>query len=289
MRIIVALILLCISNLIFANEKETLLWYLTDWPPAFILEGPNKGNGYAEHIIDILEREMPNVEHERVVLPYPRILKYIEEGKEGCYPTNVYNKATPYGLSSAPHVLVAGHNIYIHKDNKAKFDTEISRDGSLSLNAVLKNPALKLGVRGDLEFGPTLSPILREHKGKPNLVLQSGLSLADRLVQMLHRKRIDYFIEYNFVMRFVTDKLGAPMEDFIEIPITENRTEYIRGAVECPDDVWGQAIIAQVNGIFHRLRNNEEFRALNKKWFVSPANEKEYWKQYQRLVLDVDQ
>jgi len=268
---------------VFAESKEALRWYLTDWPPAFILEGANKGKGYADEIIDLLEVGMPNFKHERVVIPYPRILSYLESGEEGCYPTNIYEKKHDYGLVSAPIILVTGHNIYIHQSKKNLFPVS----QKISLAAILQNRDIKLGIRGDLEFGPTLSPILKKHKDQENVILRTSPDLADGLVKMLALGRFDFLIEYNFVMKFVTDKLGVPMADFVEIPIKENQGEFVRGAIECPDTKWGQQIIAQINDILNRTRDTIALRELNEKWFVSKSNEDSYWGKYQQLVLNV--
>ena len=236
------------SNSIDVNSKHTngiqgsLTWYMTEWPPAFILSGPQKGTGWADSIMLIFEREMPQYTHHRVIIPYSRILHLLEKGHEGCYPTNIYGKPYDFGVTSIPHVLAPGHSIFIHKESKNKFPQQ----PRVSLSKLLNRLDLKLGVRSDLEFGPTLSPILKRHKDQNNVILRSGHDLADGLVGMLHLRRIDYFIEYNFVMKFVTDKIGVPLNDFIEIPMEENEHEYIRGAVECPNTEWGQGIIEQV-------------------------------------------
>lgn len=265
------------------QEKPLLTWYLTNWPPAFIVDGPRKGTGYADVSLDIFEREMPEYRHERILLPYPRILNYLERGKQGCYPTNIYNKKHDFGITAVPHVLVSGHNIYIHKENQSRFPYS----QGVSLASLLASPELTLGVRGDLEFGPTLSPILKAHHGQKHMLTRSGQDLADGLVKMLDRKRIDYFIEYNFVMQFVTDKIGSTMDNFVEIPILENREEYIRGAVECPNTAWGKEVIDKVNIILLALRGGEELKGINEKWFVSPTNQQHYWEKYQTLILDV--
>ncbi len=91
MRLFLALLIVISTNLL-ADDKPLLTWYITNWPPAFILDGPRKGQGYADQIIDILEHELPDYQHKRTFLPYPRLLKYIERGEEGCYPTNVYEE-----------------------------------------------------------------------------------------------------------------------------------------------------------------------------------------------------
>ncbi|OUS26428.1 hypothetical protein A9Q99_18000 [Gammaproteobacteria bacterium 45_16_T64] len=284
MRFLLVLITL-LSTSVLAQEKPLLTWYLTNWPPAFIVDGLRQGTGYADVIVDILEREMPEYRHERQLLPYPRILNYIERGNEGCYPTNIYDKKHDFGVTSVPIVLVSGHSIYIHKDNLEKFPYP----RGVSLAALLNNSALTLGVRGDLEFGSTLSPILKSHRNEKHMITRSGQDLVDGLVKMLDRRRIDYFIEYNFVMKFVTDKIGLKMDDFIEIPIFENRDEYVRGAVECPNSPWGKEVIVKVNKILVNLRETAEFRELNEKWFVSSSNKLQYWPKYQELILDITQ
>jgi len=175
--------------------------------------------------MDLIEREMPHYAHERTFLPYRRILRNLERGDEGCYPTNIYDKADHYGFVSAPTTLVAGHNIYVRKSDEVRFP----RGDTVSLAELLKNQSLRLGVRADLEFGPILSPILKAHQGQANLELRQSQDLVDGLIRMLERGRIDYFIEYHLVVKYTTKKLGVDMNDFIEIPTKENREEYIRG------------------------------------------------------------
>ncbi|MBL4703253.1 MAG: hypothetical protein JKY54_01950 [Flavobacteriales bacterium] len=194
-------------------------------------------------------------------------------------------KKNNFGVVSAPNTLGSGHNIYIHKDNLSKFPYP----NGVSLARLLDNSELTLGVRADLEFGLTLSPILRSHKNDRNMITRSSQDLADGLVKMLSRKRIDYFIEYNFVVKFVADKIGVNINDFVEIPILENKGEYIRGAVECPNTPWGRDVIAKINRILVIRRGTAEFRNLNKKWFVSATNRNQYWSKYQELILDVKQ
>ena len=282
MRLYLALLIFISTNAL-ANDKPVLTWYITNWPPAFILDGPRKGQGYAEKIIDILEDRMQEYQHKRIFLPYPRLLKYIERGEEGCYPTNVYEEKANYGVTSIPHVLVSGHNIYIHNNNKDKFPSS----QEVSLTSRLNNPELTLGVRGDLEFGTILSPILKSHEKDTHLFTRSGQDLVDGLVKMLHRKRIDYFIEYNFVMEFAVNKIGGDINNFIEIPMLENKNEFIRGTVECPNTPWGKSIINKINKISLISRSSGKLRDLNEAWFLSPSNKHHYWNKYQTLILDI--
>ncbi len=284
MRLLLVLIALLSTN-VMAENKPLLTWYIANWPPAFIVDGVGKGTGYADVLVNILEREMPEYRHEQKLLPYTRLLKYIERGNEGCYPTNVYDKKHDFGVVSAPIVLGSGHNIYIHKDNLSKFPYP----NGVSLAKLLDKSELTLGVRGDLEFGRTLSSILKPHKNDRNMITRSSQDLADGLVKMLSRKRIDYFIEYNFVVKFVADKIEVDINDFLEISILENRGEYMRGAVECPNTPWGRDVIAKVNRVLVNRRGGAEFRNLNKKWFVSATNKNQYWSKYQELILDVKQ
>ncbi len=282
MRLIL-LVLCVVPSLLMAEPEKKLRWYLTDWPPAFILQGPDKGKGFAEELMDLIQKEMPNYKHERTFLPYRRILKNLERGDEGCYPINIYDNPNHYGLVSAPTTLVAGHNIYIHKSNLDQFPS----GDTVSLTELLKNQKLRLGVRADLEFGPILSPILKAHEGQANLVLRQNQDLVDGLIRMLEHGHIDYFIEYHLVVKYTSKKLGFDMNDYLEIPIKENREEYIRGSIECPDNEWGRGIIADINEVLHRIRGTEAFRDINNRWFVSKAVKKVYWGKYKELILDV--
>ena len=60
----------------------------------------------------------------------------------------------------------------------------------------------------------------------------------------------------------------------------ENKNAFIRGAVECPDTIWGRSVIKEINKIIIQ-NNNKQSRV------ISDIYEKSIWNKYDRVLSHV--
>ncbi len=253
-----------VSILIFTSSysvvlaKDQITWRVTNWPPVYILEGEYKGQGVADQILDVFEKEMPQYTHKRRKMNSKRAWKDIEDGRKVCHPSAFPN---PKGEMSIMAYFVPPHQIVIRKD---KVDL-LQGQQIISLDKILSDKRFKTGVTYN-HYGKVLNPIVNKHKGEIREIVK-----YDSRWKMLFVGRLDYIVEYPFIMKMVTKlekKLKVPEIAFIQIK--EVSAPY-KVHVACPKNEWGKQVIKEINSLLLRVRNTPKFRGFMESW-LDPEN-----------------
>jgi len=239
------------------SAGESITWVETDFPPIWILEGPDKGNGILDGLISIYERNLPEYEHHHVTANIARILSMMKEGQNVCHAGIL--KSTDresliyFAMSNA---ITTSHKIVVKKN---RIDSLFGKNKNVSLEALLESANLKLGVSKSNSYGATIDKILEKYKEKSTILFRSGQDNHLGLLRMLKEERIDYMIGYPWEIDYIASQINFRNEiAVVDIKELEGQ-QWIVSHIGCTKNEWGRQVIEKVNAILPKVRGSEEY------------------------------
>nr|WP_321465412.1 TIGR02285 family protein [uncultured Desulfobulbus sp.] len=287
LKVLFFMIVLCLGLLPSADQRwalaqENLVWMEAVLPPFFIKSGLNQEQGYGDVIAKILQKHMPEYRHEEINTNITRHF-YMFKQKEQVCSVGLYRtpEREQFMYFSMPSFITLPPVIIIKKENIHKF----SKKTTVSLDQVLGNGALMIGLAKDRSYGNTLDEILKRHEGQANVVEFTGQELSLNLFKMLLLGRLDGLIGLPEEALYQAEQMGV-RDQFITLTLSENLHNYDgwMSCVACSKTPWGKAVIARVNKVLQEQRPTEAYRAAYERW-LDPNSIAEYRRAYAEVFL----
>lgn len=262
--------------------KDSVSWMEAVFPPFLIQSGVNQEKGYGDVVTDILQEHLAEYEHEEVITNITRHFYKFKQGEKVC---SVGLYRTPereeFMYFSVPSFLTLPPVIVIKKDSLAKFGNQTT----VSLDAVLNNKEIMIGLAKDRSYGATLDTILERHMGQPNLVEFTGTELSLNLFKMLTRNRLDGLVGLPEEALYQAEQMGI-RDQLVTLTLVENQQNYNgwMSSVGCSKNAWGKQVIDRVNAILLEQRPTERYRAAYERW-LDPNSIEQYRKVYKDVFL----
>ena len=300
-----ALLAAAFSAPTFAKEK--LVWGTTSFPPGYITEGPEKGQGYADQLDRFMIKRLPEYDHVRVEFPnWERFLRTMQQGPLVCTsilwyrPPEERDSLKGAYRVSAPNGVFFQHDVVVAKQRQAEFGNETS------FAELLKNEKLIFGY--DRPYGITFNRILADHVGiengteldaidplerlerlrrAKNVFVRGGANGVEGMIKMLLKGRVDYILEYEFMIRHYQDKLGLD-DKLVSIPVTEVQDKISLLAYACSDTPEGERAIEAINKILVRERDTPEFRKALSLIVPRDNRKKRYWEEFEKALTIIE-
>lgn len=277
MHIFFLVILTIVSSHVFAEEKKLkITWTIQHAPPYYILEGDLKGSGVGDQLLKMLQSNLPEYEHDSVVVAGFRYDEIIDKPDQAtCSFMNGLNKLDD--LVSYPSLFMKiNSGIYFKKHNPLKQ----FKDYDLSLADLIKKPFVggmtQISLaRLDLTKEKLPSYInLLAHQASSHMMLFSDrveyiFSSFEEMTfyQKLLKKKIDYeyiLLKSGSDQKFNILKLSAlSYKEFFS-----NKRNLIFGFshVKCSDHVKRNEIIARINEILMKIRPTKAYKDIVLQW-----------------------
>lgn len=247
-----------------ATPKEHVVWMEAVFPPFFIQSGPLQNQGYGDTITHLLQRALPEYSHEEVTTNVTRHFYKFKQGEQVCS-AGLYKtpEREEFVYFSMPSFITLPPVIIVKKDNLEKFNQQTM----VSLDAVLGNADLMIGLVKDRSYGNTLDDVFKRHQGQANVVEFTGQELSSNLFKMLMLGRLDGLIALPEEALYQAEQMGI-RDQLITLSLSENQHNYDGwlSAVACSKTPWGKAVIDRVNQALLQLRPTEEYRAAYERW-----------------------
>ena len=254
-----------------ANE---ILWVNLNFPPLYIREGSFQGEGYTDKLIEFLANSLPNYQHKTLFFDnYTAVEQAVRVGTLLCDAAAFYQppeqrEEGQNWLFSAPHTVFFMHNIVVRTEGKEKFDRVPS------LNHLLKDKTLVLGIQKDRPFGEALDSVLERYQ-YPSITLTTNIIRRASqdyvgLYNMLLDGEIDYLIDYYPQMAYAARRLNIPESAFTMLPLAEVKQPYGLASIRCQQSM--DQVIADINQVLKISRPSEAFQALTRRWGVRQPN-----------------
>ncbi|MGE4560480.1 MAG: ABC transporter substrate-binding protein, partial [Desulfobulbus sp.] len=169
----------------------------------------------------------------------------------------------------------------LKKKNARKF----TETDTVSLDAVLGNGNLMIGLVKDRSYGKRLDEVLKRHQGQANLVEFTGQELSLNLFKMLLLGRLDGLIGLPEEALYQAEQMGI-RDQIITLSLTENFHNYDgwMSCVACAKNPWGKSVIENVNKVLLEQRASERYRAAYERW-LDPNGIVAYRRAYREVFL----
>ena len=184
---------------------------------------------------------------------------------------------------SIPNCITNLHGIVV---KKSRINALLGNNKSVSLESLLKNTNLKLGVSKSNSYGATIDKLLEKYKGKSTILFRSGQDNHVGLLRMLKEERIDYMIGYPWEITYIESRMDLKGEiAVVDIEELEGQ-QWIVSYVGCTKNEWGRQVIEKLDAVLTRVRANDEYLFHAFKWLPDSVR-LEAKKAYQEHVLNV--
>ena len=262
-----------------AFAKEKMIWLQQDAKPYFISSGKYKGQGLFELIQKIIQKNLPEYDHENVTLPQKRLFNEFESNRKVCAVGVIKNpERQKYMYFTAPTFFLVPHRITIRKEDWGLFQNR----KEISLDKLLGDTSLTLGITAGRSYGTVIDSILNKHKGQQNIHFRYG-SLYEDLFEMLLLGRIDYIIGYPTETIYSMKTFEA--EDKVMNLVIEENKDYILGFAGLPRNEWGKDMVKRLNAILLKERGTDEYRKSLESWQGIEPNNISYQEDYDEIFL----
>ncbi|WP_459874099.1 hypothetical protein, partial [Endothiovibrio diazotrophicus] len=115
-------------------------------------------------------------------------------------------------VSRGETTLLPPVQLVYRAEDAARFQTFGS---PASLNTILEDPTLVLGVSERMSYGEGVDQAVAAHRDQPNVFLRSGRDVGLGLHEMLIKRRIDYTVNYPWAATFTAGPEHAGLLGFL--------------------------------------------------------------------------
>ncbi len=280
-KILVMVFIFALSLQGFAQEKDSITWIESDFPPVWIFEGPDKGKGGADLIQELLMGKLDQYEHIKITTNNTRFHKMAQGGDKVCscatFKTEDREKFMYFNKIPSSFIFANG---IITKRSKSQF---FGNAQSISLDGILQNQELILGLGSDRKYGSRIDSVLKKYENNKNIYRRASSDLTKGLVTMLLSDRVDYLIGFDWELQYLVRKnwSAEKADQLIFLPIQET-TPYLISYIACAKTPWGQEVVRQIDDVLEKVVEKEEYRNIWGQWM---SNKELYNKLYDDVFL----
>lgn len=234
-------------------------------PPYFIQQGPQQGQGYGSVVAALIQQQLPEYEHHRLVTNVIRHFDMFKRGDQVCsiglYRTPEREK---FLLFSIPSMLTMPPVLVIRKENLGQYGQT-----GVSLAELLGNSDFRLGLSKDRSYGAGLDAVLKGAPPGDNRVVFSGQELGENYLKMLLLDRLDGLLALPEEAMYHAEQMGI-RDRIALVPLNENQqdTHAWMCMAACPDTAWGRRVIDRVNEVLVRIRPEAAYRQAYERWLA---------------------
>jgi len=297
-------ILFLLAKCAFAdNAEREIIWARTNFPPGFILDGSAQGTGYGDRLNKYMVKHLPQFKHTSVIYPnWTRLLLEQQTNKQKVICSSAFFYRKPgdredikdKNLLSAPNFVFFLHDVIVKKSKRHLYPEEVS------FRKLLNNKELKYGFSRIV--GPIYNKVLGDYLGvkdlgelsvearlkalhsKKNIIVRLSEDMVEGPLKMILYDRIDYTLEYEFMVNFVQDKIKSTGE-LVAIPVKEAKDGISVASYGCSPHLHGSEAINAINKVLIRDRNKTVYKE-NLSYLLPSSDErkKTYWDRYNDLL-----
>ncbi len=274
-------LIVCITLYHPVHGKETITWLTTDFPPAWITQGRNQGQGGEDLLLDFLAEQLTNYRHERVVATMSRGV-YILKNKDHVCATGTIrtpDREKSMHFTAIPSTFMTANGIIFKRNRHAQFNNQ-----PLRLVDIIKNHELVFGIVHGRKYGGQLDEIVEKNKGKNWIYERAGADTSKGLLGMLLQDRLDYILGYDWELQYVVRQFWPKQIDKLAYLPVEESPSHIAAYTVCSKTVWGQEMIQRIETIILNNRHTNRYQRFWLRWI---SNQKLYQQLYQEYFLTI--
>ena len=239
------------------GDEAQITWYRADFPPVSMPSGEHAEQGFFDKTMHLLIDNLHEYSHQFRTANFKRIMLEIEKKNNVCCPSLYKTKERERFVSfSIPAMVVLPNGIISSLKHRSKLASHLDADGKLSLESLLKDDRITIGISNGRKYSGGIDQILDRHAGQKNILVRSGDDVFRGLMNMMHMGRIDCLIGYPVEAGYFTRE-NEELNDFVYYPIKESTVPFTVGHIGCPNNEWGNTIIKKIDTLVKENRSGK--------------------------------
>ena len=269
-----------------AKPIEEILWLQSKTPP-FHLSKETKQLGLCDDLTQQLMHSIKGVKHTRLVLPQKRINKYIDEGRNVCFPCAIYKRsANKQFLYSLPTAVYPPHNIITTAEKAPQLTSK--HGNPINLVGLLADKNFTYGQADARRFSVQINNIIENSLTHSNVSMSwSSDNESGVVMERLKHGSLDYSLDYPFITSHFSK---GNQSNIVNLPIAQNKNKLVPIAVGCATNAPNNFASMAIKKINHALKNNiltsEQYKNNQQYWLNEHFSD--FNKAYNQYVLNFD-
>ncbi len=284
MKILFVLMILITSFL----AKDTITWIKWDLPPNFILKGPQKGTGWANERLKMLQKRLPYYNHKSTVMNLNRVLKTYKQkdDSKAIYCTNDLISHPTLDIDDYMSMATFSFKAHFLVTSKKKSHLFGKEGDTVVLKDIIKNKDLRLVVsknRPYLGASKVMEEYIKQNPNQKHIQSLSNLNIGKSMFSLVFKDRADYTFEYLDKSSFYGKELGV-LDEVVMFQMEENEGVFY-DFVSCVKTKKGKVVIEKVNNIIRELKGTDEWMNAFTKWLPTERLRDDHIKNYKEVFL----
>ncbi|WP_417455859.1 hypothetical protein [Kordiimonas sp.] len=230
------------------DARPLVHWYSFNYPPAFIMDGPFKAQGYQDQILDYFEERLVDFRIRRHETALARVIANVRYGEAACASALAKTEdRARFMVFSEPILTSLPLRLVVNSTRSDELKQLVNEHGRIGLPQLAALEGLSGAAVKDRSYGPHIDPWMHVAREKGDLHVAARSELA---FLMLARGRVDYTFGYpDEVGYFMRLHEGKDMMDTLTTLPLEEETILVESYIGCSVDPVGQQVINAVNQI----------------------------------------
>ncbi|WP_263262264.1 TIGR02285 family protein [Pseudomonas sp. RIT-PI-S] len=236
-----------------SETTPTVRWLTLDFPPLFILSGPEHGVGdYAQ---GIAVANLSGYEHVSQAVPpnYQRIEQEMKSHGDVCFAGFLKTpERERFMVFSEPYLMMLPVQLYVPA---GRAQPPAVLDGQVDLQQLLATGTFRLGLLGGRRYGATVDPVVEAYKDSTAVYRRFSKDQLGGLLTLLaaHEHSLDGVLSYSNEITYLAAQPGAKLIDLRAYPL-KGAPAFVFGYFACSSSELGRTVIARINQTIPTIR-----------------------------------
>ncbi|MBB1288019.1 transporter substrate-binding domain-containing protein [Pseudoalteromonas sp. SR43-6] len=255
------LLFFCLSSI---SNARTINWLAHDFAPYYILNGQYQYLGRDESIISLLEKQLPNITFNRMLIPSGKVIQELSNTSNNVCALSLYkNDYRKEHIYFTDESSTTGLSPSIAMHKKLAKALNIAESKEVSLLNLIQDKKLTLGVSMSRSYGQEIDTLINSTPNIDLVIRPTRDSLAS-LTYMLNLKRIDILLGYPSEHYYLAKSMHFE-ENLTQRPLTESPA-LSYGFIGCTKNEQGAKDIAILNEQLKIIKKTQAYNDLLMRW-----------------------
>ncbi|MEL0639179.1 transporter substrate-binding domain-containing protein [Pseudoalteromonas aliena] len=277
LRIFLSLLLFfCLTSI---SNARTINWLAHDFAPYYILNGQYQHQGRDESIISLLEKQLPNITFNRMLIPSGKVIQELSNTSNNVCALSLYkNDYRKEHIYFTEESSTTGLSPSIAMHKKLAKALNIAESKKVSLLGLIQDKKLTLGISMSRSYGQEIDTLINSTPNIDLVIRPTRDSLAS-LTYMLNLKRIDILLGYPSEHYYLAKSMHFD-KNLTQHPLKEAPV-LSYGYIGCTKNEQGAEDIKILNEQLKKIKHTKQYNELLMRWL--PEHLKPLFQQ--RMVL----
>lgn len=255
----------------FASSAQKVTWLTFDFPPYYIVEGPDKEKGRDELIIELITRQLPDYQFEKTRMPSSRIIEEVSKPSNRYCILSIYNTPTRQKqIAFTDNFSTLGLAPAIIMLKEIKVGISARNTGVISLTELLQQK-YRLGIPSGRSYSVPLDKIITSEQFQQQIYVRYGTDHLQNLFKMMLSGRVHMILGYPDELMYLADELQV-REQLVLMKLTEAET-MSKGYIGCSKNDWGEAVIHDLDKAMTAVHQQDSYKKILKYWLAEDVSQ----------------